>query len=184
MSSSAPVLRSHWRELAVPMAVAPRYLASCTAKCPTPPAAAWIRTRWPVCNLRGVGEEPATRSKRPAERPPLHGQCLWLVCELARGRSDELGIGAGGTREPRHPVDLVADREGGRADAELFDDSRDIPTERERWCPEPPAIPPPARDFQSTGLIPRREPAPRPRSVRLRRGTRTTSRTSGDPDRS
>src|SRR5215469_14359649 len=50
MSSSAPRPRTRWwlRALAVPITYAPRALAICTARWPTPPAAAWISTRCPA----------------------------------------------------------------------------------------------------------------------------------------
>ena len=40
---------SAFRSEHVAVTSAPKYAASCTAKCPTPPAAAWMSMRWPSC---------------------------------------------------------------------------------------------------------------------------------------
>lgn len=51
-NSSAPRLRrsSYLPELAVAITCAPRDLAICTARWPTPPAAVWTSTRWSACS--------------------------------------------------------------------------------------------------------------------------------------
>ncbi len=51
-------------ELAVAMTWALRCLAICTARCPTPPAPAWISTRCPA-GLRGVDEGLPTHHAGP-----------------------------------------------------------------------------------------------------------------------
>ena len=47
--TSTCLTKSMLRGPAVVMTWAPLALASCTPKEPTPPAPAWISTRWPVC---------------------------------------------------------------------------------------------------------------------------------------
>ncbi len=58
--------------------------------------------------------------------------------EVARRRRHVLGVGAGLAREPRHPEDLVADREAGDAAADRGDHAGDVPAEPDRRLAEHP----------------------------------------------
>ena len=58
-----------------------------------------------------------------------------LALEVARGRGDELGVGARFAREPGHAEDLVADLEAGHATAHLGHLAADVPADRDREVP-------------------------------------------------
>ncbi len=80
MTSRAPISRSQLTLRVDPVAItwAPKKLANCTAKCPTPPAPAWMSIRWPSCAF-------ATSTTAPHAVIAAHGTPAASTWLSARG---------------------------------------------------------------------------------------------------
>ena len=142
MTSSAPRPRtkSCLGALAVPITWAPRALAICTATWPTPPAAAWMRTRSPAptCAVSTSACHAVSATRR--DRAGLHVVDRGgLRDERPRGADDVLRMGPGAVRVGEHTEDLVARCEQRDAEADLRDHSGHVPAQGVRRIAQEPA---------------------------------------------